>query len=235
MFCSNCGGDNPDNSTFCNRCGQKLNAQAGQYAQSSPVTAKTDGKAVASLVLGILSVTILWILAGIPAIILGHISRTSIRKSMGELKGAGMAMAGLIMGYISVAAIPFIMIVAAIAIPSLLRARQVAQESSAVLNLKTINSAEITYLSSHDAYGNISQMISDGLLDSRFDTAVAGYTFSATAMGRNYLATATPVSTVTGRYGYMSTSDAVIRYQTESTGTCVPCFPTGQAGAPLMD
>jgi type II secretory pathway pseudopilin PulG len=58
-----------------------------------------------------------------------------------------MALAGLITGYISVAVIPVILIIAAIAIPSLLRSRQVAQESAAVSNLRTINTAEVTYLS----------------------------------------------------------------------------------------
>src|SRR5436853_4454186 len=110
MFCGSCGASNPDNSTFCYRCGQKLSIVEGGpalNAQRSPESAhtpqgssaRTDGKAVASLVLGILSVTILWIIAGIPAIILGHLSRSSIRRSIGELKGNGMALAGLIMGY----------------------------------------------------------------------------------------------------------------------------------------
>jgi len=88
--------------------------QAGS-AHIEPPNARTDGKAVASLILGILSVTVLSILAGIPAIILGHMSRASIRKSMGELKGSGMALAGLITGYISVAmTIVLLYIIAAI-------------------------------------------------------------------------------------------------------------------------
>jgi type II secretory pathway pseudopilin PulG len=242
MFCSNCGGDNPSSSTFCNRCGVKLSATAGERdlrtqrsGQFPPSDAKTDGRAVASLILGILSVTILWVLAGIPAIILGHISRSSIRKSLGQLKGDGMAVAGLIMGYISVAAIPVILIVAAIAIPSLLRARQAAQESAAVLNLRTINSAESTYFSSEGGkYGTIPQLIDAGLLDARYAGPVSGYTFSVTASRSEYLATARPISSNTGRYGYMSTTDAMVRYQTEPTSTCNPCFPSGQAGQPVL-
>ena len=109
--------------------------------------AKTDGKAVASLILGICSLTILSFLAGIPAVILGHMSRSQIRKSMGRLKGEGLALAGLIMGYISFLAIPFILIIAAIAIPNLLRARGAANEASAVGSLRTINTAQVTYAS----------------------------------------------------------------------------------------
>jgi len=246
MFCSSCGGNNPDNSTFCNACGRKLNTAEGgrdsvgasQTAQSPqmPSDAKTDGKAVASLILGILSVTIFWILAGIPAVIFGHISRASIRKSMGRLKGEGMALAGLIMGYLSLAAIPFILIVASIAIPSLLRARQDANESSAVAQLRTIRAAEVTYLASKGgSYGTLSELVSEGLLDPRFETTVSGYEFSI-ALSKSksdYLATATPTSTNAGRYGYMSTSDAVVRYQNQSTNRCNPCFPSRLAGLPV--
>jgi type II secretory pathway pseudopilin PulG len=44
-------------------------------------------------------------------------------------------------------AIPFILIIAAIAIPNLLRARMAANEASAVGSLRTINTAEVTYAS----------------------------------------------------------------------------------------
>src|SRR5262245_11163751 len=44
--------------------------------------------------------------------------------------------------------VAIILIIATIAIPSLLRSRQAANESAAVANLRTINTAEVTYLSS---------------------------------------------------------------------------------------
>jgi hypothetical protein len=64
---------------------------------------------------------------------------------MGRLKGDGMALAGLIMGYLSVAAIPFVLIIAAIAIPNLLRARMAANESAAAQTVRTLVTNEITY------------------------------------------------------------------------------------------
>jgi type IV pilus assembly protein PilA len=112
--------------------------------------ARNDGKAVASLILGICSLTILSIVAGIPAVILGHMSRSDIRKSMGRLKGEGLALAGLIMGYLSLLAIPVVLIIAAIAIPNLLRSRVAANEASAIGSIRTINTAQITYASTFD-------------------------------------------------------------------------------------
>ena len=131
--------------------------------------------------------------------------------------------------------VAIILIIATIAIPSLLRSRQAAQESSAVAQIRTVNTAEVTYLSSAGGnYGSIPQLITAGLLDGRFATSVSGYTFTVAASGSDYTATATPTSTNAGRYGYYSTPDAVVRYQTATGTNCNPCFPTGMSGNPVQ-
>ncbi|HUU09994.1 MAG TPA: DUF4190 domain-containing protein, partial [Phycisphaerae bacterium] len=66
----------------------------------APPAAKTNGLAIASLILGILSMICLGALAGIPAVICGHVAMGRIRAS-GE-GGRGMAIGGLVMGYISI-------------------------------------------------------------------------------------------------------------------------------------
>ncbi len=61
-----------------------------------------DGKAIASLVLGILSIVgCFGIVAGIPAIILGFMSRRDIARSGGTLGGDGLALGGIITGILS--------------------------------------------------------------------------------------------------------------------------------------
>ena len=49
--------------------------------------------------------------------------------------------------------VAIILIIAAIAIPNLLRARIAANESSAVSSLRTINTAEVTYSTGYPAIG----------------------------------------------------------------------------------
>jgi len=62
---------------------------------STPVSSqKTNGLAIASLILGIVGVSIL-------AIILGHVGLNQIKRN-GE-QGRGMALAGVILGYIGFA------------------------------------------------------------------------------------------------------------------------------------
>ena len=192
---------------------------------------ETDGKAIGSLVCGIASVTILSIFAGIPAIILGHISRSDIRKSEGRLKGERLALAGLIMGYISLAIIPLVLIVATIAIPSLIRARQTAHEAAAVSTLWKINTAEETYKSTASGrFGQMSDLIDKDLLDSDLRGPVSGYYFTVkvSAAGNEFTATADPATSGEGRYGYFLKTDGEVRYSTEPD-----LAPAGAAGKPV--
>jgi type IV pilus assembly protein PilA len=148
MFCSLCGASNADNNQTCVRCGRSLLAPGalafGMPAspQLSPGQAQTSGKAIGSLVCGIF---FFFLPSAIAAVILGHVSLSEIRRSGGRLVGDGMAIAGLVLGYIGFAAVPIILIIAAIAIPNLLRARMAANEASAVGSLRTINTAAISY------------------------------------------------------------------------------------------
>jgi hypothetical protein len=200
-----------------------------QPAGQDPENARTDTKAIWSLVLGILSLTCFWILTGIPAIVLGHLSRSDIRRSTGRLKGEGMALAGLICGYISVALIPVILILASIAIPTMLRARQSASEAAAVANLRTLGTAETSYHSTvGDKYGDIEALIEARLVDDSFLSTKAGYNFNVVADSESFTATATPATSNTGRYGYYATEDGEIRYSSD-----VNLAPGGQAGLPI--
>ncbi len=74
------------------------------YAYTSASTvgtaAKVNGFAIASMVLGI--VWIYWI-GSILAVVFGHISLRQIKQSNGAQTGRGMAIAGLVLGYVGVA------------------------------------------------------------------------------------------------------------------------------------
>jgi len=58
--------------------------------------------------------------------------------------------------------VAIILIIAAIAIPNLLRARMAANESSAVASIRTINSAEVTYNSTYPTVGFSPDLVSLG-------------------------------------------------------------------------
>jgi len=103
-------------------------------------------------------------------------------------------------------------------------------EAAAVANLRTINTAEVTYLSSSGGnYGDLPALVAAGLLDDTFiGTAThpkAGYIYNITTTGSDYTATADPASPNTGRFGYYSFPDAVVRYSTNAS-----LAPAGQSG-----
>jgi hypothetical protein len=67
----------------------------------APVSPVNSGLAVVSLLLGILGVFTAGI-AGLPAVICGHIALNQINRADGRLKGKGIATIGLILGYIGI-------------------------------------------------------------------------------------------------------------------------------------
>lgn len=127
--------------------------------------------------------------------------------------------------------VAIILIIATIAIPSMLRSRQAANESHAVANMRTLNTAEVQYLSnSQGQYGDIVALVSAGLLDLQYSQPTSGYTFSVqlTPDNLNYTAMANAAGTNGGRYDYFSGPDYVIRYSTDPTRA-----PTGLSGEPV--
>src|SRR5438105_2066690 len=114
--------------------------------------------------------------------------------------------------------VAIILIIATIAIPSLLRSRQAANESAAVAQVRTITTAEVTYLSSSGGnYGTIAQLVTAGLLDTGFNSTKGGYNYTIATTGLDYTISASPASTNNGRFGYYSVPDGVVRYSTDST------------------
>jgi len=63
---------------------------------------QTSGMAIASLVMGIAGWTVLPLIGSVLAIIFGYMARNEIRQRPDELEGDGLALAGLVLGWIAV-------------------------------------------------------------------------------------------------------------------------------------
>jgi prepilin-type N-terminal cleavage/methylation domain-containing protein len=125
--------------------------------------------------------------------------------------------------------VAIILIITTIAIPSLLRSRQAANESSAVSALQLINGAENIYLGTFGTFGTITDLMSDGLVDDRFSGTKSGYNFSVQVTGAlDYEARATAAAPTNGRYDYYTGPDYVLRYS-----TTVGRSPAGLEGQPV--
>jgi type IV pilus assembly protein PilA len=133
--------------------------------------------------------------------------------------------------------VAIILIIAAIAIPNLLRARMAANESSAASSIRTINTAEVTYYSTYPAvgYSNLAGLgggaspcvpaqanaclIDNNLATNGGNAGKSGYNFAAVAntVGQGallvqYYADGSPISfRQTGTRAFCSVEDAVVR------------------------
>jgi len=135
--------------------------------------------------------------------------------------------------------VAIILIIAAIAIPNLLRAKIAANESSAAASVRQINTAELSYATSYPTVGYpltlgvlgpaaagcaanpavTNACILDFVLSNAGTAATAksGYYFTAVgnAAGTTYIINANPATlNTTGVKGFCSIEDAVIRFIT---------------------
>ena len=112
------------------------------------------GMAITSLVLGIIGVPTVGCLGvgAIAGIILGILALMKANRSPAEYGGKGMAIAGIVLSGL---AIPCGGIWAAIAIPSLLRARVSANEAGTIGDIRTVISGQAMYQSQTGSYGTL--------------------------------------------------------------------------------
>jgi type IV pilus assembly protein PilA len=135
--------------------------------------------------------------------------------------------------------VAIILIIAAIAIPNLLRARIAANESSAVASIRTLNTAQISYNSAYPTVGFASTMgalagtscappSSSGacLIDTALGGGTkSGYNFALSGVSgtpaSTYQFIATPLApNQTGTRYFCSFADAVVRANSASISAC---------------
>jgi type IV pilus assembly protein PilA len=244
--CRRCSTTVHDGASFCPSCGGPVSGRPAQlthpygWAPSPPYTGpqETSGKAIGSLIAGILFFIPF---AFVFAIVLGHMALAEIKRSAGRLKGNGIATTGLLFGYGTVLLIPVFVVVAAIAIPKLLRSRMAVNETAAIGTLRTYNLALAQYANKCPSHGypSTTQVLGPGNGDcdraNLVSTELAspqvvknGYIFFYGAYSRGnrqenlnvYTIAADPVMpNATGSRHYFTDQSGVIRYDIGVTAT----------------
>jgi|SRR5580704_12610 type IV pilus assembly protein PilA len=154
--------------------------------------------------------------------------------------------------------VAIILVIAAIAIPNLMRARMAANDSSAAGSLHAIDAAEVGYFGSYETVGFPATLAPLGgaqpcspsiatacLIDNYLATngggnGKSGYSFSATGSAspaspnnNQFYATATPNSNLTGTRSYCSVDDLVVRLEPAGNITQVASYAACTALSPM--
>lgn len=145
--------------------------------------------------------------------------------------------------------VAIILVIAAIAIPNLMRARMAANDASAAGSMHAINAAEIGYFGTYQTIGfpatitplggaepctptvATACLIDQNLATSGGGNGKSGFTFAATGspsaastINNQFYATGTPLNNLTGTRAYCTSDDMVVRLQTAGNTTLVPSY-----------
>ncbi|HJQ69644.1 MAG TPA: prepilin-type N-terminal cleavage/methylation domain-containing protein [Blastocatellia bacterium] len=122
-----------------------------------------------------------------------------------------------------------LMIISAIAIPGLKRARQNANAGSAIQSLRTITTAEYLYEKKFKRYGTLAQLAPEGTIDSHIGTGLKSaysFTLTLTSSDRHFSVSASPLDDPTRLTHYFVDDSGVIRYNEGAPATVAsPAIP----------
>ena len=131
---------------------------------------QAPGTAVASLVLGIVSLVTCWLgfIFAIPGIICGHLALSRIRQSGETMGGRGMALAGLIMSYVA----PVLMIIAIFASLGMGAIGKVSEKADVTKGMALARQVAVAarqHAADHEGNypATLEELVSSGVLDDR--------------------------------------------------------------------
>jgi hypothetical protein len=135
---------------------------------------RTNGLAVAALVLGIL-----WLygVGSILALIFGYVGKHQIDRSNGAQGGRGLAIAGIVLGWVGVAGVAIIIAIGALAVSS---TNDDAQKSACRAERSTVEAASEAFRASTGSYPtSTDQLVGTYLRSTPEHYTVSGSTITA--------------------------------------------------------
>jgi type IV pilus assembly protein PilA len=213
--CAHCGLINWADAEACKRCGNAPAADGQESGGWQPPAdgtqgwggKKRKGLAVASLVLGIVSLFTfsLLVVGALTALVMGIVAASRAGKQPHVYGGRGLAVGGIVTSALSLVTVPLLGIILAIAIPNLLASRRAANEASALRSLREIVMAQDTYSSTAGggSYGSLEELGEANLIEDALAAGLKnGYLFDVVADEETCAVSAVPM--IYGRSGTRS-------------------------------
>jgi len=127
--------------------------------------------------------------------------------------------------------VAIIAIIAAIAIPNLLRSRMQSNESATIGNIRTVNASEVAFHSANSQYATTFDQLTTAtppFLDGNWAAAKSGYNFAMAGDTDCFSVTADPATPgTTGNRYFFSDCSGVIRFSTGGTAS-IASTPLGE-------
>lgn len=142
--CTNCRGNLADFVVTCPYCG--VSQPVPQVAMAQPgwgAPPQNSNKAIASLVCGVL---FMCAPASIAAVVLGHLALIDIKRTAGQMSGKGMAIAGLVMGYLGIALTTIYIVFMVIMFRTTMGGGIPINEAAAITNMRAYSQALKSYV-----------------------------------------------------------------------------------------
>jgi uncharacterized protein DUF4190 len=203
---------------------------SADFSPIQPQPQTRQGLAIASLVLGIISIPTLGLLGvgAITALVLGSIALKRIKKEPATHGGKGMAIAGIITGAVSLLLTAVFCILAAIAVPKILENIRLAQEenvrhsreSVALNSMRAIHNSEMVFNSVKSRFATLKELWEEGFLDYHYmnEVAVNGYVYSSSGVSeKTYCVQAVRTDPAIGSSDFIICEDGIIRYVESKT------------------
>lgn len=148
-------------------------------------------------------------------VVLGITATVRAGRRPSEFGGKGMAVAGIVLGALSLVSVVPVGIISAIAIPNLLASRRAANEGAAIGSLRAIAAAQNEYQATvgDGEFGTLEELAGAELLDPQLASGVKrGYRFEVEVYESSYGVTASPLEySDTGTRSFYTSETGVIR------------------------
>lgn len=195
---------------------------SASYSDIQPQQRGRKGLAVASLVLGIISIPTLGLLivGAITAIALGVIALNRTKKEPATYGGKGMAIAGIITSVLSLLLVVVFAVVTAIVTPTMLDTLKSGRETASLNSLRTIHNNEAAFNAMNARFATLKELVEAQLLDPNYaeGASVGGYAYSSSSVSKDtYCVHAVRTGDSVARRDFVICEDGIIRYVESKT------------------
>jgi hypothetical protein len=192
------------------------------YSDNQPQRQTRNGLAVASLVLGIISIPTLGLLGvgAITAIVLGSIALNRVKKEPAIHSGKGMAIAGIITSAVSLLLTAMFCLFAAIAVPKVYEGVKHTRESLALNSLRVIHNNEMRFTVMKSRFATLEELVEAGLLDKNYvgGIAVNSYVYSSSEVSeKTYCVHAVRTAPAVASRDFVVCEDGIIHFVESKT------------------